>query len=175
MTATMFLEWTNLKMSLFPVTSRGQLGWPPSTKEEGPYQVARTGLHDKLERIVLRVDRGIEATQGPTHAQDKCNKADKACWKIVQHGLSTVTGWSSATEALGQDTIGKPTSLTFSIVEWLYQIAGPLRRSMIQKYIKRNQWCRTIVDMTTVQSYPHSCRITGMLAFFVQASEQRSA
>ena len=46
--------------------------------EDGPYQVARTGLHGKLERIVLQVDRGAEATQGSTHAQgyNECNKAE---------------------------------------------------------------------------------------------------
>ena len=33
---------------------------------------------------------------------------NKSCWKIVQHGLSTATGWSSATEALGQDTLISP-------------------------------------------------------------------
>ena len=58
MTATKFPWWTNLNKPQFSVTSRGQLGWPPTTKEEGPYQVARTGLHGKLERIVLQVDRG---------------------------------------------------------------------------------------------------------------------
>ncbi len=48
-------------------------------KEDGPYQVARTGLHGKLERIVLQVDRGAEATQGSTHAQgyNEWNKAEK--------------------------------------------------------------------------------------------------
>ena len=108
--ATKFPQWTNLKKPLFPVTSRGQLGWPPPTKEDGPYQVARTGLHVKLERIVLQVGRGAEATQGSIHAQDynECNKAEKSCWKIVQHGLSTATGWSSATKALGQDTLISP-------------------------------------------------------------------
>ena len=110
MTAAKFQQWTNLKKPLLPVTSRGQLGWPPTTKENGPYQVARTGLHGKLERIVLQVDRGAEATRDSTHAQGyiECNKAKKSCWKIVQHGLSTATGWSSATEALGQDTLISP-------------------------------------------------------------------
>ena len=68
MTATKSPQWTNLKKPLLPVTSRGQLGWPPPTKEDGPYQVARTGLHGKLEQIVLQVDRGAEATQDlPMH------------------------------------------------------------------------------------------------------------
>ena len=40
-----------------------------NNKENGPYQVARTGLHGKLERSVLQVDRGAEATQDSTHAQ----------------------------------------------------------------------------------------------------------
>ena len=52
-----------------------------TTKENGPYQVARTGLHGKLERIVLQVDRGAEATQDSTHVQgyNECNKAEKSC------------------------------------------------------------------------------------------------
>ena len=52
-----------------------------TNKEEGPYQVARTGLHVKLERIVLQVDRGAEAIRGSTHAQayNECNKAEKTC------------------------------------------------------------------------------------------------
>ena len=151
------------------------VGWPLPTKKEGPYQVARIGLHDKLEIIVLQVDRRIETNQDSIHAQNKCNKADKPCWKIVQHGLSTVTGWSSATKTLGQDTMIKPTSITFSIVEQLYQIIGSLWWYMWWSTSKKNQWCRTTVDTTTVQSYPHSCQIMGMLAFFVQASEQRSS
>ena len=116
-TATKFLQWTNLKKPLFPVTSRGQLGWLPPIKEDGPYQVARTGLHGKLERIVLQVDRGAEDTQGSTHAQgyNECNKAEKSCWKIAQHGLSTATGWSSATEALGQDTLIIPPCSHFQL------------------------------------------------------------
>ena len=50
------------------------------TKKEGPYQVARTGLHGKLEKIVLQVDRGAEATRDSTHAQgyNECNKAEKS-------------------------------------------------------------------------------------------------
>ena len=49
-----------------------------TNKENGPYQVARTGLHGKLERSVLHVDRGAEATQDSTHAQadNECNKAE---------------------------------------------------------------------------------------------------
>ena len=52
-----------------------------TNKENGPYQVARTGLHGKLERSVLQVDRGAEATQDSTHAQadNECNKAEKSC------------------------------------------------------------------------------------------------
>ena len=54
-----------------------------TNKEDGPYQVARTGVHGNLERIVLQVDRGAEATQGSTHAQgykyNECNKAEKTC------------------------------------------------------------------------------------------------
>ena len=52
-----------------------------TNKENGPYQVARTGLHGKLERIVLQVDSGAEATQGSTHAQgyNACTKAEKSC------------------------------------------------------------------------------------------------
>ncbi len=52
-----------------------------TNKCEGPYQVARTGLHGKLERMVLQVDRGTKATQGSTHAQsyNKCYKAEKSC------------------------------------------------------------------------------------------------
>ena len=51
----------------------------PTNKGDGPYQVARTELHGKLERIVLQVGRGAEATQGSTHAQgyNECNKAEK--------------------------------------------------------------------------------------------------
>ncbi len=76
--ATKFPQWIYLKRPLFSVTSRGQLGWPPPIKEEGPYQVARTGLHGKLERFVLQVDRGAVATQGSTDAQsyNKCNNAE---------------------------------------------------------------------------------------------------
>ena len=50
-----------------------------TNKENGPYQAARTGLHGKLERSVLQVDRGAEATQDSTHAQadNECNKAEK--------------------------------------------------------------------------------------------------
>ncbi len=47
----------------------------------------------------------------------------------------------------------------------------PMRQSTKRK----NQWCRIFVETTKVQSYPHSCQITGMLAFFVQDSERRSA
>ena len=52
-----------------------------NNKENGPYQVARTGLHVKLERIVLQVDGGAEATQDSTHAQGylECNQAEKSC------------------------------------------------------------------------------------------------
>ncbi len=77
MTATKFPQWTNLKKPLFPVTSRGQLGWPPQAKEDSPYQVENTGLHVKIERIVLQIDRGAEAIQGSTHAQIY-NKWEKA-------------------------------------------------------------------------------------------------
>ena len=44
----------------------------------GPYQVARTGLQGKLERRVLQVDRGAEATEDSTHAHgyNECNKAE---------------------------------------------------------------------------------------------------
>ena len=85
-----------------------------TNKENGPYQVARTSLHGKLERIVLQVDRGAEATQDSTHAQG-VNKSEKSCQKIVQHGLSTATGWSSATEALGQDTLISPPCSHFQL------------------------------------------------------------
>ena len=48
-----------------------------NNKENGPYQAARTGLHDKLEKSVLQVDRGAKATQDSTHAQAyECNKAE---------------------------------------------------------------------------------------------------
>ena len=49
-----------------------------TNKEKGPYQVARTGLHGKLERSVLQVVRGAEDTQDSTFAQGyyKCNKAE---------------------------------------------------------------------------------------------------
>ena len=52
-----------------------------TNKEDGPYQVARTGLNDKLEKNVLHVDRGAEATQDSTHEQgyNECNKAEKSC------------------------------------------------------------------------------------------------
>jgi hypothetical protein len=43
------------------------------------------------------------------------------------------------------------------------------------KYMKEESWGRAVVDTTKVQSHPHSCRIMGMLAFFVQIFEQRSA
>ena len=54
-----------------------------TNKEDGPYQVARTGLQVKLERIVLQVDRGAEATQGFTHAQgyNEYNNAKKILLK----------------------------------------------------------------------------------------------
>ncbi len=54
-----------------------------TNKEDGAYQVARTGLHVKLERIVLQVDRGAEATQDSTHAQgyNESNKAEKTLLK----------------------------------------------------------------------------------------------
>jgi len=47
-------------------------------KENGPYQVERTGLYGKLERSVLQIDRGAESTQDSTHAQgyNECNKAE---------------------------------------------------------------------------------------------------
>ena len=50
------------------------------------------------------VDRDTQSTQTSTQAlrQNKCKNADKTCWKIVQYGLSTVSGWSSTTETLGQ-------------------------------------------------------------------------
>ena len=117
MTTTKFLQWTNLKKPLLPVTSRGELGWAPPINENGPYQVARTGLHVKLESIVLQVDRGAEATQDSTHAQGykECKQIRKTCWKIIQHGLSTATGWSSATEALGQDTLISPPCSHFQL------------------------------------------------------------
>ena len=49
-----------------------------TNKENSPYQVARTGVHGKLERSVLQVDRGVDATQDSTHAQadNECNKAE---------------------------------------------------------------------------------------------------
>ncbi len=60
-----------------------------ANKEDCPYQVARTGLHVKLERIVLQVDGGAEATQNSTYAQgyNECNKAEKDLLKDFQHGL----------------------------------------------------------------------------------------
>ena len=77
-----------------------------TNKENGPYQVARTGLHGKLERSVLQVGRGAEPTQGSTHVQgyNECKKTEIILLKIVQHGLSAATGWSSATKALIHDT-----------------------------------------------------------------------
>ena len=49
-----------------------------TNKENGPYQVARTGLHGKLERIILQVNRGAKATQDSTHApaDNECRKAE---------------------------------------------------------------------------------------------------
>ena len=49
-----------------------------TNKENGTYKVARTGLQGKLERSVLQVDRGAEATQNSTHAQadNECTKAE---------------------------------------------------------------------------------------------------
>ena len=38
-----------------------------TNKEDGPYQVARTGLHGKLDTIVLQVDRGPKIL--PMHKQ----------------------------------------------------------------------------------------------------------
>ena len=51
-----------------------------TNKENGPCQLARTGLHGKIERFVLQVDRGAEATQGSTHAQgyNEYSKAEKS-------------------------------------------------------------------------------------------------
>ena len=75
-----------------------------TTTNKGGWSIpgSKNSLHGKLERIVLQVDRGADATQDSTHAQGyiECNKAEKSCWKIVQHGLSTATGWSSATKRL---------------------------------------------------------------------------
>ena len=53
MKATKVPKWTNLKTPLFPVTSRGQLGWSPPTRLDGPYQVARVCLFYKLWTMVL--------------------------------------------------------------------------------------------------------------------------
>ncbi len=52
-----------------------------TNKENGPYQVAWTGLRGKREKIVLQVDRGSEASRDSTHAQgyNECNKAEKSC------------------------------------------------------------------------------------------------
>ncbi len=54
-----------------------------TNKENGPYQVARTGLHVKLEMFVLQVNRGAEATQSFTHAQgyNESNEAEKTWLK----------------------------------------------------------------------------------------------
>ena len=59
-----------------------------TNKENGPYQVARTGLHVKLESFVLQVDRGAEATQDSTHAQgyNECNKAENLAERLSNMG-----------------------------------------------------------------------------------------
>ena len=57
-----------------------------NNKENGPYQVARTGLHGKLERSVLQVVRGAEDTQDSTFAQgyNKCKilLKDRPTWAL---------------------------------------------------------------------------------------------
>ena len=65
-----------------------------NNKENGPYQVARTGLYDKPERIVLQVDRGAEATQGSTHAQgyNECNKAENLAERLSDMGSQQLLG-----------------------------------------------------------------------------------
>jgi hypothetical protein len=46
----------------------------------------------------------------------RCNTAETLALKIIQHGHSTYTGWSSATKTLGQDTTNS-SPLTINIVE----------------------------------------------------------
>ncbi len=50
-----------------------------NNKEDGPYQVARTSMHGKLERFFLQVDRGTPMTQEIYHAHDKYKNSDKTC------------------------------------------------------------------------------------------------
>ena len=78
---------------------------------------SKTGLHVKLERIVLQVDRGAKATQDSTHAQgyNECNKAEKNLLKDRPIGNSTATGWSGAIKALGQDTMISPPRSHFQL------------------------------------------------------------
>ena len=104
MTATKFPQWTNLKKPLLPVPSRGQLGWPPPTgsKNRFAWQTRKNcSASRQRSRCYLRF---YPCTSRQWVQQGR----NKSCWKIVQHGLSTATGWSSATEALGQDTLISP-------------------------------------------------------------------
>ena len=128
MTATKFPHLTNLKKPLFPVTLRGQLGWPPPIKEDGLYQVARTGLYVKLERIVLQVDSGAEATQDSTHAQadNECKKSRKILLKYRPTWALNSYWVVQCYQDPGVRHYEQLTFLTFSIVEWLYQITGRL-------------------------------------------------
>ncbi len=67
--------------------------------------------------MVLQIDSGAETTQGSTHAQgyNECNKAELNMLKDCPIGNSTVPGWSSVTEALGQDTMICPPCSHFQL------------------------------------------------------------
>jgi hypothetical protein len=95
-----------------------------TNKEDGPYQVARTGLHVKLERIVLQIDRGAEANQDSTYAQgyNECNKAEKDLLKDRSTCVLNSYWMVQCYQGSRTRHYDEPTMFTFSIVKRFYQI-----------------------------------------------------
>ena len=96
---------SHFKWPAWMITSN-KVGWSiPGSKNRFAY---------KLWTIVLQSWQRYTSYPRdlPMHRHNKCNNADKACWKIIQIGDSTVTGWSSAI-SLGQDTVIIPPPSNF--------------------------------------------------------------
>ena len=81
-------------------------------------------MNGKLERIVLQVDRGAEATQGSTHAQgyNECNKEEKILLKDCQTWALNSYWVVQCYQGPRTRHYDELTLFTFSIVKWLYQI-----------------------------------------------------
>jgi hypothetical protein len=109
-----------------------------------------------------------------TSSLGQCSTCRNTCLNIMQHGHSTVTGWSGTIGTLGQDTsISLP--LTITIVEKVKVVLNYIasRRWQVGQIQKRgNGSCTAIVaNNNIIQGYPNSCQVCGIPAFSIQTSE----